>query len=317
MKVFTHITPVFCFLMGAVIFSACAPIVEKPPQNDFFEPVNRIAHKKTGSDTLTLTYEIPNAVQEDFLKDSMIVLYRQQNKQLNEMIRQLNLLTKNYSAGSPKDTSTTDEILAKPSELTNEMLLEKIKNQNQRLHDVNAQFKLLTQNQLDAHPRSSESVNVVPAQPAIGQQVPVLITGANAVPAKPLPKIPVQRSVGPSLNYTKALDMYKSQQYGKAIDAFEKLLSQKIDPYLSDRYHFWMGVCYLNVNKSDQAMKEFTSVLGYSRSEKLEEAYFMIGQCYERTGAHNAAKTTYQKMLQLFPQGNLKQAAEKKLALLK
>jgi TolA-binding protein len=78
-----------------------------------------------------------------------------------------------------------------------------------------------------------------------------------------------------------------------------------------------MGVCYFNLNKSNQAIREFTRVLGFAHSEKAEEAYFMMGQCYERTGAKNSAKMTYEKMLRLYPQGNLKQVVEKKLALLK
>jgi TolA-binding protein len=157
----------------------------------------------------------------------------------------------------------------------------------------------------------------VPVKPASSQQVPVLITDANTIPQKPSPKVPVQRSPNLSVNYGKALDLYKSQQYSKAIEVFEKLLQQKAEQKLADRYHFWMGVSYLNLNKSSQAIREFTRVLGYPHSEKLEEAYFMIGQCYERTGAKNSAKAAYEKMLQLFPHGNLKQVAEKKLALLK
>ena len=74
---------------------------------------------------------------------------------------------------------------------------------------------------------------------------------------------------------------------------FEKLLNLKIEPNFADRYHFWTGVCYLDLNKIDQAIKEFTKVLGYSHSDKVEEAYFMLGQCYEQTGAKKSAKMTY------------------------
>ena len=78
-----------------------------------------------------------------------------------------------------------------------------------------------------------------------------------------------------------------------------------------------MGVCYLNLNKSNQAIKELTKVLGYSHSEKAEEAYFMMGQCYERTGENKFCKNDVRKIAAIYPQGNLKQVAEKKLALLK
>jgi TolA-binding protein len=308
-------------IIVTMIFFACSPIIEKPQQNDFFKPVDRIVQKKTGSDTLVITHESDSAYVEDSLKDSLIVLYSRQNKRLGDMIQQLNLLTKKNNAGNSKDTDDIGEILANRNHISNEMLLEKIKDQNQRLNDVVEQLKLLSQNQLNL----SENHNLingatgVPLKPTPAQQVPVLITGAEAVPAKPVlaPKNSVPRSPTVSLNYGKAIELYKSQQYGKAIDVFEKLLNQKIEPNLADRYHFWMGVCYLNLNKTNQAIKEFTKVLGYSHSDKAEEAYFMIGQCYERTGAKKSAKMTYEKMLRIYPQGNLKQVVEKKLALLK
>ena len=58
-------------------------------------------------------------------------------------------------------------------------------------------------------------------------------------------------------------------------------------------------------------------MLGYAHSEKAEGAYYMMGQCYERKGAKQNAKLAFEKMLRIYPQGSLKQMAEKKLALLK
>jgi len=308
-------------IMMTAIFVACSPIIEKPQQNDFFNPVDRIVQKKAGSDTLVTTRESDRAYVEDSLKDSLIFLYSQQNKQLGEMIRHLNLLTKKNNAGKAKDTDDISEILANRNHISNEMLLEKIKDQNQRLNDVVEQLKLLSQNQQVQSENHNllAGTNAAPLTPAPSQQIPVLITGANAVPAKsaPAPKVSISRTPRASVTYGKAIELYKSQQYENAIDVFEKLLSQKIEPSHGDRYHFWMGVCYLDLNKTNQAVKEFTKVLGYSHSDKVEEAYFMMGQCYERTGAKKSAKMTYEKMLQIYPQGNLKQVVEKKLALLK
>ena len=309
------------FILLIIILSACAPVIEKPPQNDFFRPVDRVVHKKAGSDTLALSDRIDRAYTEDSLKDSLIALYQQQNKRLNDMIQQLNVLTKKTTAGKSTYVDESNEILANRMTLSNEKLLEKIKDQNKHLNDVVEQLKFLSQNQQNesVKPKLMADANVVPAKPAPAQQVPVLITDANTVPVKPSPahKVSTPRPTNSSFNYAKAIDLYKSQQYGKAIDLFEKLLNQKIEPNLADRYHFWMGVCYFNLNNSNQAIKEFTYVLGYSHSEKSEEAYFMLGQCYERTGNKKSARLTYEKMLRLYPQGNLKQVVEKKLSLLK
>ena len=57
------------------IFFACSPIIEKPQQNDFFKPVDRMVQKKAGSDTLVMMHDRDRAYAEDSLKDSLIVLY--------------------------------------------------------------------------------------------------------------------------------------------------------------------------------------------------------------------------------------------------
>ncbi|MGD1045677.1 MAG: tetratricopeptide repeat protein [Bacteroidota bacterium] len=302
MKHFAVLLQLSLAMIVTAIFFACSPIPDKTQQNDFFTPVNRIENKKVGSDTLDITLESDHTNVHDSLKDSLIVLFRQQNKRLNDMVQQLNLLTKKNNIGNSKDTDNFDDISINRNHLSNEMLLEKIKNQNQRLNDVIEQLRLLSenqQNQSENHDHLITSANVVPVQPTPAQKV--------SVPLHP----------NTSLNYEKAIQLYKSRQYGNAIGVFKKLLIQKIEPKLADRYHFWMGVCYINLNKSNQAIKEFTNVLGYTHSEKAEEAYFMIGQCYERIGAKKSAKMTYEKMLRIYPQGNLKLVAEKKLALLK
>jgi TolA-binding protein len=126
----------------------------------------------------------------------------------------------------------------------------------------------------------------------------------------------VSQHLSASLNYGKAIRLYQNKQYAKAITAFRKLLDRKIELKLVDRYHFWMGVCYFNLKRSNQAFSEFTKVLGYANSEKVEGAYFMMGQCYERKGAKQNVKLAFEKMLRIYPQGSLKQIAEKKLALL-
>jgi len=304
------------------IFFACSPMPEKTQQNGFFAPVDRIVHKTAESDTLVVIRRSDSTHADDGLKNSLIVLLQQQNNRLGDMIRQLNLLTKKNNTGNLKDTDNLGEILANRSQISNEMLLEKIKDQNQRLNDVIEQLKLLSQSQENQNENQYHLVtgaNVTPVQPAQAQQFPVLITNANIDTVKPTLSQQgfVTRKPNTSLNYGKAIQLYKNREYKKAIDAFEKLLNQKIEPKLADRYHFWMGVCYLNLSKSNKAINEFTDVLGYTDSDKAEEAYFMIGQCYERIGSKKSAKMTYKKMLQMYPQGNLKQVAEKKLALLK
>jgi TolA-binding protein len=296
---------------GMTIFSACTPIVQKPQQNDFFVPVDRVDHKASISDTLIRTSEYATIV-EDRLNDSLRVLFRQQNKRLGDLMQQLNLFTNNGKGSNFITADTLDDILSNRNDISNEALLKKIRDQNERLNDAVEQLKLLSKNQRVQHENESRNI-VVPVQPAPVQQAPVH-TAVQPASGKQKPDV---RRQEPTFNFGTAIQLYKNQQYGKAIEIFGKLLNQKIEPQLADRYHFWMGVCYFNLNKGAQAINEFRRVLGYARSEKAEEATFMIGQCYERKGAKQDAKATYEKMLRLYPRGSLAQAAKKKLALLK
>ena len=91
MKHFAVLLQLSLAMIVTAIFFACSPIPDKTQQNDFFTPVNRIENKKVGSDTLDITLESDHTNVHDSLKDSLIVLFRQQNKRLNDMVQQLNL----------------------------------------------------------------------------------------------------------------------------------------------------------------------------------------------------------------------------------
>jgi TolA-binding protein len=308
-------------VIAALVSFACTPAYEKPQQNDFFTPVDRIVHKKSISDTLAQSREHTSVTADDGLKDSLLVLYRQQSKRLSDMIQQVRLLAKNNVAGEENNTESFTENLAESDSLSNEVLLEKIKIQNQRLNGVIEQLKLLSnrQDQRLNQDRPADSTSQIPIQTTPVQQIPVRVTGAKAVPPQPASAQQARgsRNLKTSFNYGKAIELYNNRHYGKAINAFEKMLSQKIEPGLADRCHFWMGVCHLNLNRPNQALIEFNHVLEYANSEKKEESYFMMGQCYERNGAKKSAVMMYEKILRLYPQGKLAPVVEKKIALLK
>ena len=232
------------------------------------------------------------------LTDSLMEMLRQQNKRLDDVVQKLNLLTNKEIANNSKNADNLGDLLTTRDRISNEMLVEMMRDQNQRLNDVIEQLKLRSQDQSAYHSNLAEH------------------SDAARVQQVPMRQVPVSQHLSASLNYGKAIRLYQNKQYGKEIAAFRKLLDRKIEPKLADRYLFWMGVCYFNLKRSNQAFSEFIKVLGYAHSEKAEGAYFMMGQCYERKGAKQNAKLAFEKMLRIYPQGSLKQIAEKKLALL-
>ena len=248
-----------------------------------------MTHKKPGT----------GSYAREGVSEEIVVMLQEQNRQLNNVVRELNSLTKRESADTLKSIKNLSGLQMIQDRASNEMLLEMIREQNLRLNDVVEQLKLLSQYQQSNQNRSYTNATGTPVEPS----------SASFLSSPKLYEI--------SLGYGKAIQLYQQRKYRSAIQAFQSLLDNGVHTDLKDNCHFWMGVCYFNLNRIDQAMDEFTGVLNIAGSDKRESAYFMIGQCYEQMGANNDAKATFEKMMRKYPAGSLKPIAEIKLALLK
>jgi TolA-binding protein len=297
MKHLTQMYQLSIALLLATVFFACSSTTEKTPEDNFFDPIDKIIRKKSGTGSLpqVVTRDRYAPSTSDDSKEEIMVLLLDQNKQLNDVIQQLNSLTKREIADSLKSMDTLSDLFAVRDRISNEMLLEMIREQNQRLNDVIEQLKLLSQNQYRASPNFTDAL----AEPSSASRL----------------SSPKQYQV--SLGYGKAIQLYQQRKYKQAIQSFDSLLNKGVNAELQDNCHFWMGVCYFHLKKINQAMDEFKDVLNIVGADKTEGAYFMIGQCYEQMGSLKDAKIAFEKMLRKYPVGNLRQIAEVKLALLK
>ncbi len=296
-----------CAVLIATLFFACSSTPDLGSRDEYFRPVEKIVYLKSESSEapVVITRNRSASHADETIKDAVIDMLRAQNRRLEDVVQQLNMLTSREVADNSKRSEYFGELLATRDRVSNEMLLEMIRDQNQRLNDVVEQLKVLVQNQQGAHSNLVAQSNADPLQ---------------APPARkssaPRSALSPKRLDG-SLSYGKAIQMYQSRQYEEAITAFEKLVKRGIEPALADNCYFWTGVCYFNLKRSNQAISVFTEVLGYTGSDKAEGAYFMVGQCYEQMGAKKFAKMAFEKLVKEYPRGSLKQVAEKKLALLK
>ncbi|MGA3286091.1 MAG: tetratricopeptide repeat protein [Bacteroidota bacterium] len=290
MKLLTVIFPFSIAMVLATMFFACSSTDTKnTTEDEFFEPVDKIAHKKPGT----------SSIAHESVSEEIVVMLQEQNRQLNNVVRELNSLTKRESADTLKSIKYLSGSQMIQDKASNEMLLEMIREQNLRLNDVVEQLKLLSQYQQSNQNRSYTNATGTPIEPS----------SVSFLSSPQLYEV--------SLGYGKAIQLYQQRKYRSAIHAFQSLLDNGVHTDLKDNCHFWMGVCYFNLNRIDQAMDEFTGVLNIAGSDKREGAYFMMGQCYEQRGANNDAKAAFEKMMRKYPTGSLKQIAEIKLALLK
>jgi TolA-binding protein len=288
-------------IVVAALFSSCSSSPEKTAQEEYFVPVDSVVRQKVADEAaLKVVARARGGVRlNEGEKDTILDMIREQNRRLDIVSRQLDAMTQNAESSS---VAQRDEhlrgLLSDRSRMTNQLLSEMIKEQNQRLNEIIAQLNTLLQNQ------RALSQNAAPLAEVAAAPVPA------AAPAS------TPRRLDASLSYGKAIELYQTRQYEKAIRALGKLCRRSGDPALGSKCRFWIGVCRFNLGRLDEAMAAFRDVLGRG-SEKAEGARFMMGQCYERMGQKKLALETYEELLRRYPAGKMKQVVEIKLALLR
>ena len=194
--------------MVTTVLFACSSTPERTQKNEFFVPVNQNTSQKTGSDTVVFPRGSNATRGDDGLKDSLMEMLRQQNKRLDNVVQNLNGLTKKDNTDNSKSAENLGDLLATRDRISYEMLLEMVRDQNQRLNEVIEQLKLLSQNQSVRHSNLTARVDVSPVQKI------------------PVHQVPVSNHLLTSFSYAKAIRLYENHQYEKAIDAFEQLLKR-------------------------------------------------------------------------------------------
>lgn len=285
----------------AVLLSSCSSTPQKAARDEYFRPVDQMVHQPgdSGAAPIVLTRERTAGTANKEMKDSVFEMIKEQNKRLDEVSRQLNAMTKGTeSSTAARRDERLQERLSDRNQATYELLSEMMKDQNQRLNEIIGQLRVLLQN------REPLSQNVTARTDTLSVQV------------QPAGPVSVPKRLAASLSYGRAIQLYQSRQYEKAMRAFGRILNRRGDPALAVKCRFWMGVCQFNLRMLNEALAAFKEVLKEG-SEKAESACFMIGQCYERMGAKNLALETYEELLRQYPAGRMIQIARIKLALLR
>jgi TolA-binding protein len=283
-------------LISACMFFACTSTMENTQEDTFFDPLKNNLRKKSTPSQNTSIEKRSESGMTDSTNGEILQILREQNEQLSDVTRQLSKLTKKEVNESSGKMDLVHEMLSTRDKFSNGILVEMIRNQNQRLNDVVGQLKLLAENQ---QYEQKKNLAEIPSEP-----------GHESFFSSPA-------EYDVSYGYGHAVQLYQQKKYKKAIQGFQALLDAGIDTALQDNCHFWKGVSCFQLNRIHQAMAEFTKVLRIADSEKMEGAYFMMGQCYEKRGEKMRAKRIFEKMLRAYPDGSLKQVTEIKIALLK
>lgn len=115
-----------------------------------------------------------------------------------------------------------------------------------------------------------------------------------------------------STAYKAALQSFKSRQYDAAISQLQSVLDAGAGAKLEDNCHYWIGEANYGKKNYQEALRHFQMVFEYQNSEKLADAYYMTGLCYERLGDKAKAKEAYERVVKDYPMSSNVQRAKQR-----
>jgi CRP-like cAMP-binding protein len=136
-----------------------------------------------------------------------------------------------------------------------------------------------------------------PAVMLSGGPKPAAVSAADA-PAS-------SSSVSPELGgvakaYYDAVSLISQEKYQEAFLSFKTIVDANEDPEWTARSSFEIGRCMFMLNKYDDCLKYYTTMLTkYPRHPDIKDAMFIMGQSNERLGKKDQAAAFFKKILSM------------------
>jgi len=175
-----------------------------------------------------------------------------------------------------------------------------------RIDSLMNENRILKQ-QVDAMSTENRSLTARAAELEMRLNEQIAVAQQPPTPPPPAPGTNV------SSGYDGALQEFRQRNYEQAALQFEGLLNSGIQEDLQDNCHYWVGESMYARKKYDEAVREFQLVIDFVKSEKKDDAQFMIGNCYLAMGDRAGAKDAYAKVVSGYPTSDLLQKAQDRL----
>jgi len=121
--------------------------------------------------------------------------------------------------------------------------------------------------------------------PPTAKQMPKSNTNTNMVPAVSLDRL-----------YEQGLSAYYDRKYETAQALFERLLSDYPNSNLADNAQYWVGECEYGQKHYQTALDAFHKVFQFDKTEKDDDAQFMLGQSYYQLGNFDSALVEFNRL---------------------
>jgi len=128
--------------------------------------------------------------------------------------------------------------------------------------------------------------------------------GVSVSQSTPAAAAPVQMSQQDSEKTTKAyydaVSLVSQGKYQEAFMSFKLIVDADIDPEWTAKASFEIGRCMFLLNKFEESLKYFTSMLTkFPKHSELRETMFIMGQCNEKIGRKDQAIAFYKKIVSM------------------
>lgn len=165
--------------------------------------------------------------------------------------------------------------------------------------------------------KQAESVTTaapeVAAAPASAPSAPAPSVPPIEAPAQPSAAVPAASAVG-SDQFTKAMGLFKAQQYVDAYKAFEQVLAQNPRGDEAAETLFYMGEALFARGEYDLAILDYQKVISNHASHpRTPTALLKQGMSFEKLTDHETAKIIYKKLIADYPESAEASTAEQQL----
>jgi TolA-binding protein len=154
--------------------------------------------------------------------------------------------------------------------------------------------------------RLNNEIATIKRTPVVSKQAKMI---RKVRPMRRYPKLS-----GTPKEYNQALAAYKAGKYDESILLFQEMSLGNPPQNLKDNIVFWMGSNYMKLEMYDDAIKQFKTVLTlYPGGNKVHDARYMLGVCYQKKGDTGRALDALEVALKSNPPSEVRQKIERQL----
>lgn len=101
--------------------------------------------------------------------------------------------------------------------------------------------------------------------------------------------------------YQRALDAFRAKDYGRSLRVLQAMLSAYPDGTNAENGHYWSGECLFGLQRYEQAVTAFETVLSMPGHAKDDDAQLKLGVCYIKLKRTDDARRAFTVLVEQYP----------------